>query len=153
MTPCAIAHQAPLGCGNSPGKNTGVGCHTLLQGIFLTEGLNPGFLHCRQILYHLSHQGSPRILEWVAMPSSRGSSQPRDVTQVSCVAGEFLAVSLPVGQLTERQGVEARNTTLFGEPADQEEGRLMSQNNRLVITLWMPLSVIEQRGRKGEEVK
>ena len=87
------------------------------------------------------------------MPSSRGSSQPRDVTQVSCVAGEFLAVSLPVGQLTERQGVEARNTTLFGEPADQEEGRLMSQNNRLVITLWMPLSVIEQRGRKGEEVK
>ena len=33
--------------------------HSLLQGIFLTQGLNPGFLHCRQILYHLSHQGSP----------------------------------------------------------------------------------------------
>ena len=40
---------------NSPGKNTGVGCHSLLQGIFLNQGLNPGLLHCRQILYHLSH--------------------------------------------------------------------------------------------------
>ena len=75
---------------NSPGKNTGVGCHALLQGIFLTQGLNPGFLHCRQILYHLSHQGSPRILEWVAMPSSRGSSQPGNWTRVSCIAGGFL---------------------------------------------------------------
>ena len=40
---------------NSPGKNTGVGCHSCLQGIFLTRGLNLGLLHCRQILYHLSH--------------------------------------------------------------------------------------------------
>ena len=43
---------------DSPGKNTGVGCHFLLQGIFLTQGLNPGLLHCRQTLYHLSEQGS-----------------------------------------------------------------------------------------------
>ena len=43
---------------NSPGKNTGVSCHSLLQGIFLTQGLNPGLLHCRQILYCLSHQGN-----------------------------------------------------------------------------------------------
>ena len=40
---------------NSPGKNTGVGCHFLLQRIFLTQGSNPDLLHCRQILYHLSH--------------------------------------------------------------------------------------------------
>ena len=39
---------------NSPGKNTGVGCHSLLQGIFPTQGSNLGCLHCRQILYHLS---------------------------------------------------------------------------------------------------
>ena len=57
-------------------KNTGVGCHTLLQEIFPTQGSNAS--HCRQILYHLSHQGSPRSLEWVAIPFSRGSSQPRD---------------------------------------------------------------------------
>ena len=45
--------------GDFPGKNTGVGCHALLQGIFPTQGSNPGLLHCRRILYHLSHQGSP----------------------------------------------------------------------------------------------
>ena len=42
---------------NSPGKNTGVGCHSFLQGIFPTQGSNLGLLHCRQILYLLSHQG------------------------------------------------------------------------------------------------
>ena len=40
------------------GKNIRVGCHSLLQGIFPTQGLNLGLLHCRQILYHLTHQGS-----------------------------------------------------------------------------------------------
>ena len=44
---------------DSPGKNTGVGCHFLLQGIFWAQGSNPGLLHCRQTLYPLSHQGSP----------------------------------------------------------------------------------------------
>ena len=42
-----------------PGKNTGVGCHFLLQGIFPTQGLNPGLLHCGQILHRLSYQGNP----------------------------------------------------------------------------------------------
>ena len=42
-----------------PGKNTGVGCQFLLQEIFPTQGLNPGLLHCRQMVYHLSHQGNP----------------------------------------------------------------------------------------------
>ena len=59
---------------NSPGQNTAVGSLSLLQGIFPIQGSNPGFPHCRWILYHLSHQGSPRILEWVAYPFSRGSS-------------------------------------------------------------------------------
>ena len=57
--------------GDSPGKNPGVSCHVLLQGIFPTQGSNPDLPHCRWILYHLSHQGSPRILEWVAYPFSR----------------------------------------------------------------------------------
>jgi len=85
--PWIVACQAPLSMEISPGKNTGVGCHALLQGIFPTEGLNPGLQHCRGILYCLSHQGSPRILEWVACPFSRGSSQPRDGTRVSCIIG------------------------------------------------------------------
>ena len=45
--------------GDSPGKNIGGGNHSLLHGIFPTPGSNPGLLHCRQIVYHLSHQGSP----------------------------------------------------------------------------------------------
>ena len=70
-------------------KNTGVGSLSLLQGIFPTQGLDPGLLHCRRILYQLSYKGSPRILEWVAYPFSRGSSQPRNQTRVSCNAGRF----------------------------------------------------------------
>ena len=49
--------------GVTPGKSTRVGCHFLLQGIFPTQGSNPGLLHCRQALYHLSHQGSPETGE------------------------------------------------------------------------------------------
>ena len=44
---------------NSPGKTTGVDCHFLLHGTFLTQGPNPGLPHFRQIFYQLSHQGSP----------------------------------------------------------------------------------------------
>ena len=81
---CLVVQSCPTPCdpmdcdlpgssvhGDSPDKNTGVGCHALLQGIFPTQGSNPGLPHCRQILYHLSHQGSPRTLEWVAYPFSR----------------------------------------------------------------------------------
>ena len=57
------------------------------QGIFPTQGLNLGLPHCRGILYQLSHQESPRILECVAYPFSRGFSQPKDQTRVFCVAG------------------------------------------------------------------
>ena len=83
-TLCDPMDCSPLGSsvhGDSPGKNTGVGCHILLQGIFPTQGSNPGLPHCRQILYHLSDQGSPGILKWVAYPISRGSSWPRNQNQ------------------------------------------------------------------------
>ena len=59
----------PIDCPwNSLGQNTGGGSLSLLQGIFPTQELNPGLPHCRRILYQLNHQGSPRILEWVAIP-------------------------------------------------------------------------------------
>ena len=54
-----------------------------------TQGSNPGFPHCGRILYQLSHMGSPRILEWVAYPFSSRSSQPRNQSGVSCIAGGF----------------------------------------------------------------
>ena len=61
---------------NSPGQNTRVGSCSLLEGVLPTQGLDPGLPHCRQILYQLSHQGSPRILEWVAYAFSRGLPDP-----------------------------------------------------------------------------
>ena len=79
---------------NSPSQNTGV--------LIPTQGSNPGLPHCRRILYQLSHKWSPRILEWVAYPFSSGSSQPRDRTGVSCIAGGFLTTELsekPIGEL------------------------------------------------------
>ena len=75
--------------GNSPGQNTGVGSLSLLQGIFSTQGSNPGLPHCRQILYQLSHKACPTILDWAAYPFFSRSSQPRNRTGVSCIAGGF----------------------------------------------------------------
>ena len=74
---------------NSPGQNTGVSSLSLLQGIFPTQGSNPGFPHCRRILYQLSYKGSPRILEYVTCPFSSGFSWPRNQTRVSCIADGF----------------------------------------------------------------
>ena len=61
----------------------------ILQGIFPTQGWNLGLPHCRRILYHLSHQGSLKMLERVAYPFFRGSSWPRNWTRVSYTAGGF----------------------------------------------------------------
>ena len=66
---------------NFPGWNTGVGSLSLLQGLFPTQGTNPGLPHCRQNLYQLSHKGSPRILERVPCAFSSRSSQPRNPTR------------------------------------------------------------------------
>ena len=74
---------------NSPGQYTGVGSLSLLQGIFQTQGSNPGFLYCWRFLYQLSHKGSPTILEWVAYPLSSRCSRLRRLTRVSCIAGRF----------------------------------------------------------------
>ena len=69
VTQSCLALCNPIDCGPldssvheiSPGKNTGVSSHSLLQVIFLTQGSNPGLLHCRHVLYHLSYQGSWRL--------------------------------------------------------------------------------------------
>ena len=74
---------------NSPDQNTGMGSCFLPQGIFPTQESNLGLLHCKWIVYQLSHQRGPRILERVAYPFSRGSSQPRNQTRVSCIASGF----------------------------------------------------------------
>ena len=70
-----------------------MGSRSFLQGIFPTQGYNPGILHFRQILYQLRHQGCPRILGWVAYPFSSGSSWTRNRTRVSRIAGRFFTNS------------------------------------------------------------
>ena len=65
LTLCNLMDCSPPGSsvhGDSPGNNTGVHCHALFQGIFPTQGLNLGLPHCRQILYHPGHQGSPLVI-------------------------------------------------------------------------------------------
>ena len=96
----------------SPGQNIGMGSLSLLQGIFPTQGSNPDLLHCRQILYQLSHKGSPRILEWVAYPFSRGSSQPRNRTGVSNPEIELGSPALQADSLP---------TELSGKPTQRIE--------------------------------
>ena len=89
---CDLMYCSPAGSsvyGDSPGKNTGVGCHALLQGIFPNQVLNPGLPHWVQILYHLSHQGGLWMLMLVASPFARGSSWPKNGIGASCIAGGF----------------------------------------------------------------
>ena len=77
-TLCLVTQSCPTLCnpmdcsppgssvhGDSPGQNAGVGCHALLQGIVPTRESNPGLPHCRWILYHLSHQESPCIYNFI----------------------------------------------------------------------------------------
>ena len=90
-----------------------MGSHSLLQRIFPIQGLNPGLWHCRQILYCLSHQGNPRILEWVAYPSSKGTSLPKNQTRVSCIAGRFLPAKLPC---LSNLLIKTTSTVTWGEP-------------------------------------
>ena len=81
--------------GDSPGKNTELGCHSLLQGIFPTQGLNLGLPRCRQIFYPLSPQGSPRILEGVVCSFSIRSSWPRIEPGSPALQADSLPAELP----------------------------------------------------------
>ena len=70
-------------------QNIGVGKPFPSPGDLPNPGIKPGLPHCREILYQLSHQENPRILEWVAYPFFSRSSLPRNRTGVSCIAGGF----------------------------------------------------------------
>ena len=111
---------------NSPGQNTGVGSLSLLQGIFPTQGLNPGLPQYKWILYQLSHQGNPRTLEWVIYPFSSRSSRPRGRTRVSCIAGGFFtswAIREAPSQIIRYQIPEAgdlSHTSTLGFGVDEQ---------------------------------
>ena len=105
---------------NSPGQNTGVSSLSLLQGIFPSQRSIPGLRHYRWILYHLSHKGSPRILEWVAYPFSSGFFRSRNQTRVFCIARGFFtnwaireALSRPCISLINPNSLEHQLFTSF----------------------------------------
>ena len=129
----------PMDCGppgssihrDSPGKNTGEGCQALLQGILPMQGSNPSHLHCRQILYHLSHHSSPRILEWVAYPFLQGIFPTQNWTGVSCIgrwatrdappANSGDASWIPESQRSSGEGnANPLQYSYLGNPMDRE---------------------------------
>ena len=140
-----------------PGKNTGVGCHFLLQGIFPTQGLNPGLdalpseplgtkeemkvtqscpTLCDPMDYSIHGIHQARILEWVAFPFSRGSwsSQPRDWAQVSRITGRFFTNWATWKAQKERNGAENRELGFSQQEAqhvqDAKLGRLVLSRNK-----------------------
>ena len=96
---------------NSSGQNTGVGCVSLLQGIFPTQGSNPGLPHCRPILYQLNPKGSPRILGGQPIPSPGDLPDPG--IELGCPA--LQADSLPTEVSTH---VESKKQKLSKQTSD-----------------------------------
>ena len=108
---------------NSPGLNTGLGSLSLLQGIFPTQRLNPGFPPCRWILCKLRYQGGIRILEWIVYPFSSRSSQPRNRIRVSCIAGWFCtnwAIKEVLNSQSTRNKGKIKKQTNHSKLKDQE---------------------------------
>ena len=92
---------------DSPGKNTGVGSHSLLQSIFLTQGLNPHVLKCRQILYHLSEQGSPTrgsLIQTMVKQTCESCSPTQGSNVAAGTTGSCLEGAEPAGSAQHRQG-------------------------------------------------
>ena len=116
--------------GDSPGMNTGMGCHALLQGIFPIQGSNAGLLHCRRILYQLSYQGSPIfatsrdytvlgilqpiLLERVAIPSPTDFPKPGIKPGSPALQVDSLPAELPGKPLRALSGIKKTNLCWFG---------------------------------------
>ena len=119
---------------------------SLLQGIFPTQGSNPGLPHCRRILYQLSHIGSPRILEWVAYPISRGSSRPRNQTGSPALQADSLPAKLPCSTLS--LVVSTQNTHGLQQHTPEDIDQVLIRGQRkygpqqaTVCGLFIPLSL------------
>ena len=134
---CLVAQSHPTLCnamdcslldssvhGDSSGKKTGVGCHDLFQGIFLTQGSNPGLPHWRQILYHLSCQGSPPSLEYLPYPriepgspasqtDSLSTELPKNILMVQCPCSWNRYITCYIPWTRDPGGWEGKRSTHF----------------------------------------
>ena len=86
---------------NSPGQNTRVSSLSLFQGIFPTQGSNPGLLHCRRVLYHLSHKGNPGVWGWLNI---------QNLTNVKCHSNRIKHRDFPDGPVVKSPPVNAGDT-------------------------------------------
>ena len=108
---------------------------------------NPGIEHCRRSLYCLSHQGSPRILEWVAYPFFRGSSQSRNRTGVPCIIGRFFTSwatreAQPLPSVQFSRSVVSDSATPW---TAAHQGSLSITNSQSLIPILKPTKTLERR--------
>ena len=132
----------PMDCPwNSLGHNTGVGSLCLLQGIFPTQESIPVLPHCRQILYQLSHKGSPRILEWQPIPS------PADLPDSGIELGSpaLQVDSLPT-VLSGKPYMQSTSCKMLGWMKHKLESRLLEEIS-ITTNMYHPY------GRKGRGEK
>ena len=137
-------HQAPPSR-DFLGKSTGVGCHFLLQQIFLTQGLNPGLPHCRQMLYHLSHKGLSNANESTSDFNSQNVIQKTLTISVSFLLAlvaqtvkrlftmqETWVQSLGQEDLLEKEMAIHSSTIAWKIPWTEEPGGLQSLRSQRV---------------------
>ena len=123
-TLCNPTDYSPLGSsihGDFPGKNTGVGCHAFLQGIFLTQGLNLCLPNCRQILYLLSHQGSITTNK-----TSGGDGLQAEIFKI--LKNDALKVLLSTGQQilkTQKWPQDLKNVSLHSNTKEGQCQRML----------------------------
>ena len=127
---------------NSPSQNTGMGNLSLVQGIFPPQGSKWGLLHCMWILYQLSHQRSPRILDWVVYPFSSGSSQPRNQTRSLASQTDSLPAELP-GKPIYMQIIRKEN----GINLKKRERLFINSGKQNVVFFFRP-DEVHGRGKK-----
>ena len=120
--------------GDSPHKNTGVGCRAFLQGFFTIQGSNPGLPHCRQILYQLSHQGSPTISKLV-------KNLPANVGDTGLISG-LGGFHMPQGTTTTeptccRAHAPQQEKSAMGHPCStaREQPLLTAARSSLLVTV------------------
>ena len=150
-----VAQSCPTLCDlmvcpwNSPGENTGVGCHFLLQGIFPTQGLNPGLLHCRQILYHLSHQKrycketSSQVPGLLSRATSQHSGEHWLLALGCCLVIRKMGSSRGCrseGTPTSRCRLIGRRPLLMGSPRELAPSRVPTSQ---ILEVWQPTWVLD----------
>ena len=142
LTPWTVARQAPLPLGILQARILDwSGLPFFLQGIFPSQGLNPDLLHCRRILYQLSHKGSPRILERVAGPSPGHLpySGLEPLSRASpASAGGFFTSSATFWDDGEFMIVAAGRCRLLQVVVERLDGGGVTEKNKLNFAFYSP---------------